>query len=873
MVTPAALPGSANSGAYPGIPGAATSFANTGTPLAFTVAAEDQFGNIYPSYTGTVTFASSDTAAGVVLPANSTLVNGLGVFSVTLQTPGNQTISATDINSGITGSSSGVVTRGLVVTSFATTPGGFVITFNKSFNPGAVSVYTTGSTPDNVILATLNSQVSVKGSVLFNANDTSITFVKTDAAAATGAFNPTSGLLVAGSYTVTLRSFSSGSGFEDALGGLLDGTDTAHPGTNYQITFTVTAPPVSVGIPDFSRGPSNTDAVFLPSTLTNGSTFALSYTNPAASPTTGTATVTFSTTATTLQSNIQTALTSGGLASQIGNNPPGPTGTPNSVVVVTNDVSTGANVLVTFQSALATTTTQLLSSTTPGVTVGLATINAANNIPGNGIPIALSSGLNVTSGSFTLQYNPSLLVITGVVSKVTVAGAAFTLSSNTINNATSATAVLSLSSPTRVSTTTTALTLGSLLATVPLSAATTYGAKQLLHFSSAQLGGTAGTIAVTTDDGVEVAAFFGDVTDTGGPFTLQDAGAIAAVAGQIPNTVLNTLPGFSAFANLDPVIVGDVSLQGSVNSTDAGAMNQQVGGTAKPTIPYAPIGLAVTPVGPDPALSVGTDLVGVAGGTVVVPVDIDTARPSGSGGMLDAVLALSFNPQVFEVTAADVALGTVPEGGSGWQVHAEVNAATGQIGIELFSNSPIQSTAGGSLVTIALHVREGAPVGTTALTVVPYVDPSGGLRVYQTQVSDALGSYVLHTAQTPLGTEPGEPGLVTIAGTAGPESSWVFAGTAVSASSAESVSTYEVQQTAVGGSLSASAGALPAALMEQVFGSLVQAAVVLQESAMVQPGAILQTESMERGTSGAGLAAGAADWQAWGSRTGCRKTT
>ena len=95
-------------------------------------------------------------------------------------------------------------------------------------------------------------------------------------------------------------------------------------------------------------------------TLTNGSTFALTYTNPAATPTTGTATVTFSTTAATLQSNIQTALTSGGLATQIGNNPPGPLGIPNAVVVVTNDVSTGANVLVTFQGTLAQATSQLL---------------------------------------------------------------------------------------------------------------------------------------------------------------------------------------------------------------------------------------------------------------------------------------------------------------------------------------------------------------------------------------------------------------------------------------------------------------------------------------------------------------------------------
>ena len=61
---------------------------------------------------------------------------------------------------------------------------------------------------------------------------------------------------------------------------MLDGTDTGNPGTNLPITFAVATPPVAVGLPDFARGPSNTDALFFSSAVTNGSTFALSYTNP-----------------------------------------------------------------------------------------------------------------------------------------------------------------------------------------------------------------------------------------------------------------------------------------------------------------------------------------------------------------------------------------------------------------------------------------------------------------------------------------------------------------------------------------------------------------------------------------------------------------
>ena len=460
-------------------------------------------------------------------------------------------------------------------------------------------MYTKGSTPDDIILATNTAQLSVRGSVLMNSTDTGFTFVKTDTVGSFGTFNPTRGLLAAGTYTLTLRSLTAGNGFQDALGSGLDGTDSGDT-ANYKVTFSVSALPVAVGIPDFARGPSNTDALFLPGTLTNGSTFALSYTNPAAQPTTGTATITFSTTSSILQANIQSALTRGSLATQIGiNNNAG--GTPNSAVIVTNDVSTGANVVITFQSALAQATDQLLTSDTPGVSIAVATINAANNVPGNGIPIALSSGLGVTSGSFTLQYNPSLLKIIGGVSRI--AGASFTVNT-AVDSATSATALFSFSSPTPISSKASSIILGSLLATVPLTVTASYGAKQLLHFSSVDLEGTAGPIAATNADGVEVAAYFGDAADTGGPLALTDAIAIGTVAPEVVNTAAQTLPGFSAFPNLDPVIIGDVSYQGNVNSTDTGAMAQEAAGSGRTTIPYAPIGLPVTPVGPDPMLTV-----------------------------------------------------------------------------------------------------------------------------------------------------------------------------------------------------------------------------------------------------------------------------
>ena len=556
-------------------PSPVTSFINTGSPLGFTVAAENQSNQVVTGYTGTVGFTSSDSAA--VLPANSTLVSGLGTFSATLQTPGSQTITATDtVTSSITGTTGSIAVRGLVVTSFSTTPGGFVITFNKPFNPSTVALYTEDATSDDSMLVTLNSQVSVRGSLVLNSptSPTQITFVKTASISPLGTFNPTNGLLAAGNYTVTLRSYSSGNGFQDMLGSALDGTDEGTPGNNYVFTFAVSTPPPAVGIPDFARGPSNTDAVFLPSGIGNGNTFNLIYTNPAMAPSTGTATVTFSTTSATLQTNIQNALNA---LAQIGTDA---NGNPNAVVSVLTNGGGGSNVAVTFQNpAFMTATGQLLSSTTSGVTVALQTINVANNIAGDGIPVALSNGQHVTSGSFTLQYNPALLNITGAVSKIS--GASFTVST-TINSTTSATAVISLSSPSSISTATSAITLGSLVATVPFSALSSYGSQQLLHFSAEQLATTSNSnISVTSQDAVQVLAFFGDVNDTGLPFAEDGAAAvIGEVAGEIPNTVTQTLPGFGTFPDLDPVIIGDVALQGTVNSTDTGAIEPRANRSA-----------------------------------------------------------------------------------------------------------------------------------------------------------------------------------------------------------------------------------------------------------------------------------------------------
>src|SRR5262249_30203467 len=61
---------------------AAPSTLTAGVSTSVTVTARDAFGNTATGYAGTVAFSSSDPIAS--LPANATLSNGTGTFSVTL---------------------------------------------------------------------------------------------------------------------------------------------------------------------------------------------------------------------------------------------------------------------------------------------------------------------------------------------------------------------------------------------------------------------------------------------------------------------------------------------------------------------------------------------------------------------------------------------------------------------------------------------------------------------------------------------------------------------------------------------------------------------------------------------------------------------
>ena len=109
---------------------------------AVTVTAKDVYGNMATGYAGTVAITSSDSKA--VLPSNSGLTGGVGSFTVTLETAGSQSITATDtVTSSITGSQNGITVTHAAVANVAISPAGSSVTagLSETYSATASDVY------------------------------------------------------------------------------------------------------------------------------------------------------------------------------------------------------------------------------------------------------------------------------------------------------------------------------------------------------------------------------------------------------------------------------------------------------------------------------------------------------------------------------------------------------------------------------------------------------------------------------------------------------------------------------------------------------------------------------------------------------------
>ncbi|MBK8017635.1 MAG: right-handed parallel beta-helix repeat-containing protein [Betaproteobacteria bacterium] len=297
-----------------------------------------------------------------------------------------------------------------------------------------------------------------------------------------------------------------------------------------------------------------------------------------------------------------------------------------------------------------------------------------------GVPVRITGAGNFTQAEFELHYDPSMLTITGVQDP----------------DGGTATVDLSVAGIAKVKVAFAVAVSGAdreivrLLGDVPATAP--YTAKERLDLRNVSVDGG----AAQADDGVHVVAYLGDTTGNARYSSLD--------AQRIQRNVVRLDSGFSAYPLADPVLIGDVSGNGQLASADALLIQRRVLGIPVPQLPPLPATPpAVFRSGPDPLVSLGTTRSTLAGGTVTVPVNLDTAA-----GLESAELKLRFDPDVLEVQA--VRRGSLTSGFE-WFLTPQ------SPGLLVLDAAAIQALSGGTgtLMEVDFRVKPGTAPGSYAV--------------------------------------------------------------------------------------------------------------------------------------------------------------
>ena len=247
-----------------------TATAIAGSPVQFTLTAEDYFDNTFPTFSGTVHLTTSDNQA--LLPADATLTNGVGTFTVTFKTAGTQTVTTIDsLDTGLAGTSQGVTVAAAAATHLAV-----------SAPPAAVAAIAIEVTV--TALDQFNNVVAGYGGTVHFTSTDSAASLPTDATLAGGIGILNATLNTDGNQTVTATDIATATitGSSGAIA--VTGTSThlavytpADVTANTPFIFTVTAEDASGNTATSYNGTvavtSTNSAAVLPTntTLTNGS--------------------------------------------------------------------------------------------------------------------------------------------------------------------------------------------------------------------------------------------------------------------------------------------------------------------------------------------------------------------------------------------------------------------------------------------------------------------------------------------------------------------------------------------------------------------------------------------------------------------------
>lgn len=362
------------------------------------------------------------------------------------------------------------------------------------------------------------------------------------------------------------------------------------------------------------------------------------------------------------------------------------------------------------------------------------------NIPANttaGLPISFSNGGGITSASFELRYNPALLTISAAT-----AAPGMPIATNVILTfPTAGVARIQFASPAPLAAGTTRFV--DLQVNVPTTA--TYQVKQLLDLSNIVLNG--GAIPGLDDDAVQVVGYFGDVT-ANGTYSGTDASFVARLAVGIDT-------GLAAYPLLDPVIIGDITGNGAFSALDTSYGLQSAVGidvAEVPPLPFPAVSLVFG--GPDPKLSIPTDLAGRAGEELIVPVNIDSIVDLTDNGLESGELIIYYDARVLEVES--VVLGSLLSGRGSWFVSSRIDDLAGRVIVSVAGLTPLAGRFAGELVQLHAKIKSDAPQGAASLNLAA----SSRSPAISTQLNE--GFLTLIPAPTDAANDPGVDGKLTI---------------------------------------------------------------------------------------------------------------
>ena len=244
-----------------------------------------------------------------------------------------------------------------------------------------------------------------------------------------------------------------------------------------------------------------------------------------------------------------------------------------------------------------------------------------------------------------------------------------------------------------------------LVANVPASAASVYGASQLLTLSSVHI--NEGNIPVTTDEAIEKAVFFGDASGDGS-LSGQDASLISRNVVQLDN-------GFTAYPLTDPLIVADVTGDGTLSGLDASLVAQKSVSLPVPQIPDAGL-ISITHATVDPEVVIPVGTIGTPGGSVNVPVSIGSDIHGDAAGLNSVDITITYDPTRLSINNAGVTLSSYLSG-LDWGI-AKNTANSGEIIVSLFStdDGPLPSGTP-QLLNLQFSVPNNAAAGTVPVDI------------------------------------------------------------------------------------------------------------------------------------------------------------